>query len=55
MYPFRDCDGNMHPTKESRDRYNKRTAEKIERETTRAKLERIERKLDRLLRLNDRA
>lgn len=52
MFPFRDCDGNLHRTRESRDRYNKRIAEKIERETLRSKLDRIERKLDRLLRLN---
>lgn len=54
MFPFRDCDGNMHRTKESRDKHDAAVAKKIAREGLRARLERIERKLDRLLRLNDR-
>ena len=49
MLPFRDSEGNRHRTKEGRDAFNARLEAERRAETTRAKLDRIEKKLDRLL------
>ena len=49
MLPFRDSEGNRHRTKEGRDAFNARLEATKRAETTRAKLDRIEKKLDRLL------